>query len=169
MTKENKLPKITNRYIFENKKYTCVGVYFEMFRNGADFAKRYELEDFDKFKEIPEQEPTAENHIPDSRKKVDEVQEAKDINVPTKSIWKPTLISKPQLIKGSQHVMIRVPNKTIELVNYIDQGSLCGFRDLSNNDIQNRHIIEYCTLTDFVDQVQDNTDRLDKLETKLNK
>tara|TARA_R110000868_G_C10972986_1_gene771105 strand:+ start:8313 stop:9002 length:690 start_codon:yes stop_codon:yes gene_type:complete len=89
--------------------------------------------------------------------------------VESKSIWKPVLIHNPQLIKGTQHVIIQMVNTGSEYATYVDQGSLCGFMDLSNNPIQQRYIQEYCTLNDFINQVQDNTDRLDKLETKLNK
>ena len=55
-----KLPKLGQRYKRGNQSYTCVELkliggdnyYFNMLRDGADFSRQYNLEDFKFFEEL---------------------------------------------------------------------------------------------------------------------
>tara|TARA_R110000782_G_scaffold264010_1_gene357002 strand:+ start:47 stop:766 length:720 start_codon:yes stop_codon:yes gene_type:complete len=85
---------------------------------------------------------------------------AKDMSVPTKSIWKPISELPKYPLDYEQDVIIK------HISHYAVIASDCIDRDFDENFHPDA---KYCYLRDFVDQVQDNADRLDKLETKLNK
>tara|TARA_R110002126_G_scaffold67176_1_gene170468 strand:- start:5040 stop:5852 length:813 start_codon:yes stop_codon:yes gene_type:complete len=270
MIKENKLPEVGKRYRHCTNHIPCEvegitdnGFIFISWVNSPalrdDIFYPNSFCFWEMFEEIPEQEPTAENHVPDARKKVDEVQEAKEelkwqihnggwnslkqdhkrllhlannlINaldaqndvsikelmsqeqkeeysvgkkanckrcnrefrqrhkgdficsnyckntpkkeyvspVKTESIWKPMSELRGDIfniyIKWFEDIDI-MPAQYSETKNIIfvhTGGKTCQF------DCNYHRFKMWCTLTDFNNQVQDNTDRLDKLETKLNK
>tara|TARA_R110002126_G_scaffold67176_1_gene170470 strand:- start:6137 stop:6622 length:486 start_codon:yes stop_codon:yes gene_type:complete len=81
MTKENKLPEIGKRIVerLDIDISDRRGLKHEWMSIDEDIKEQLKDEWVQIIdEEIPEQEPTAENHIPDIRKKVDEVQEAKE-------------------------------------------------------------------------------------------
>ena len=241
MTKENKLPEVGKKYqeISTGRIGTLLSLGYwsgrycaelEEIKGQRHIVREYEAFRFG-FEEIPEQEPTAENHVPDARKKVDKVQEAKEglrlkkdyirdhitgyfvpeeaidfnshkrdlmillalsenlINAldaqeiagsklsktvtlagksdengaevaKSKSIWKPMSKLPKYPLDYAQDIIIK------HISHYAVIASDCIDRDFDENFHPDA---KYCYLRDFVDQVQDNTDRLDKLETKLNK
>ena len=179
MTKENKLPEVGKKYqeISTGRIGTLLSLGYwsgrycaelEEIKGQRHIVREYEAFRFG-FEQIPEQEPTAENHIPDIRKKVDKVQEAKDINVPTKSIWKPM----SELRGDIMNIYIKWDDDLdIMPAQYSNRRKII-FANVGGETCQfecNYHKFKmWCTLSDFNNQVQDNTDRLDKLETKLNK
>ena len=175
MTKEIKLPEVGKQYNhldFDHiVLFRCIAISGDrVIMENCETVNLLQSQDFfDYYEEIPEQEPTAENHIPDARKKVDKVQEAKDINVPTKSIWKPM----SELRGDIMNIYIKWDDDLdIMPAQYSNRRKII-FANVGGETCQfecNYHKFKmWCTLSDFNNQVQDNTDRLDKLETKLNK
>jgi hypothetical protein len=81
MTKENKLPEVGKRIVerLDIDISDRRGLKHEWMSIDEDIKEQLKDEWIQIIcEEIPEQEPTIENHIPDAGKKVDEVQEAKE-------------------------------------------------------------------------------------------
>lgn len=140
MEKENKLPEVGKRYKHPNSSIIAKIVYINKPCNqlvgeieGGGLVILQLRNFLAYYEEIPEQEPTTENHIPNARKKVEEP--AKDINVPTKSTSKWQTLEE-YVREYEPHLEVITAYEVVEVAS------------------------EY---------LQDITDRLDKLETKLYK